>query len=128
MPQPGPHQVVSGRSSVWRASREGLDRIWVEERAIGIENDMSVQIGDWAFQYSRYDEDADVVYLSISEPVPGYGEETPEGDIWRFDDEGQFVGITIMGLRCRIDSPDGLTITLPHKERVENTALERVFA
>ena len=58
----------------------------------------------------------------------GVGEETPEGDIWRFDSDGQFYGITVMGLRRRVDSDDGLTLTLPHRQRVDTSELEPVLA
>jgi uncharacterized protein YuzE len=87
---------------------------------------MSVTIGDWTFNHVVYDDEVDVLYLSLDEPHEGHGEETPEGDIWRFDEDGQFNGITIMGIRRRSEGSDGTTITLPRREVVETSDLEDV--
>lgn len=57
---------------------------------------MTTRIGEWEFDYSRYDADADVLYLSIGAPREGYGEETPEGHFLRFDEHGDFCGVTII--------------------------------
>lgn len=49
---------------------------------------------------SRYDEDADVLYLSFGEPRPGYGEHIDADIVLRHslhDDE--IVGITVIGFR-----------------------------
>jgi uncharacterized protein YuzE len=50
-----------------------------------------------------YDEDADVLYLSISEPQPAVGIDIGEGLVLRYDEvEQNVVGLTIIGLRARL--------------------------
>ena len=88
---------------------------------------MSITIGDWVFEHAVYDSEVDVLYLAVDGPREGYGEETPEGDIARFDDEGQFCGITLIGIRRRLQAGD-VTITLPRIEHVGTAELEAVLA
>lgn len=50
-----------------------------------------------------YDEDADVLYLSIGEPQPAIGIDIGEGLVLRYDEvEQNVVGLTIIGLRARL--------------------------
>ncbi len=50
-----------------------------------------------------YDEDADVLYLSIGEPKPAVGVDIGEGIVVRYDEtENQIVGLTLSGLRARV--------------------------
>ena len=50
-----------------------------------------------------YDEDADVLYLSIGEPKPAVGVDIGEGIVVRYDEsEKQIIGITLTGLRERV--------------------------
>jgi uncharacterized protein YuzE len=50
-----------------------------------------------------YDEEADVLYLSIGEPRPAVGVDIGEGVILRYDEAGrEVVGITMIGLRHRL--------------------------
>ncbi len=79
---------------------------------------MSVRIGDWEFDHNFYDADADVYYLSIGEPREGYGEETPEGHFLRFDESGQFCGVTLIDAQY-LGSSAGLFVTVPSRERVQ---------
>jgi uncharacterized protein YuzE len=73
-----------------------------------------VTIGDWTFDSVEYDAENDVLYLSIGEPREGVGEETPEGHIARFDDDGTFVGVTIFDVQASInEGSGGIKITLP---------------
>lgn len=49
-----------------------------------------------------YDEEADVLYLSVGEPRPAVGIDIGEGLIVRFDEAEQtVVGLTVIGLRAR---------------------------
>jgi uncharacterized protein YuzE len=75
----------------------------------------TIKLGDWFFDSSEYDADADVLYLSIGEPRPGYGEETPEGHIARFDETGEFCGVTLVGVRSTLDKGDAIDVTLPRR-------------
>ena len=50
-----------------------------------------------------YDEDADVLYLSLGEPQPAVGVDIGEGVIVRYDETRQeVVGLTVLGLRTRL--------------------------
>ncbi len=50
-----------------------------------------------------YDEEADVLYLSIGNPGPAVGIDIGEGVILRFDEARQEVaGLTLIGLRARL--------------------------
>ena len=50
-----------------------------------------------------YDEDADVLYLSLGEPQPAAGVDIGDGVIVRYDETRQeVVGLTVLGLRARL--------------------------
>lgn len=50
-----------------------------------------------------YDEEADVLYLSVGEPRPAVGVDIGEGVIARYDEtHKEVVGITLIGLRARL--------------------------
>ena len=51
----------------------------------------------------EYDEDADVLYVSIGEPVEALGVDIGEGAILRYyETRKEVVGLTILGLRARL--------------------------
>ena len=50
-----------------------------------------------------YDEEADVLYLSVGEPRPATGVDIGEGVVVRYDEERkEVVGLTVVGLRARL--------------------------
>jgi uncharacterized protein YuzE len=50
-----------------------------------------------------YDEEADVLYLSIGNPKKAVGVDIGEGVILRYDEvEHEVVGLTLIGLRARL--------------------------
>ena len=50
-----------------------------------------------------YDEDADVLYLSIGEPQPAVALDIGEGVVLRYDEvRREVVGLTLIGLRARL--------------------------
>lgn len=50
-----------------------------------------------------YDEEADVLYLSVGEPRPAIGVDIGEGVVARYDETNrEVVGITLIGLRTRL--------------------------
>lgn len=50
-----------------------------------------------------YDEDADVLYLSVNKPQPAIGIDIGEGLVLRYNEaENSVVGLTIIGLRSRL--------------------------
>ena len=51
----------------------------------------------------KYDEEADVLYLSVGEPRQGVGMDIGEGIIIRYDEaEKEVLGLTLIGLRARV--------------------------
>ena len=50
-----------------------------------------------------YDEEADVLYLTIGESAPAVGVDIGDGVVVRYDEaEKQVVGLTVIGLRERL--------------------------
>ena len=50
-----------------------------------------------------YDEEADVLYLSLGEPQPAVGVDIGEGIVLRYDEaRKEVVGLTLIGLRARL--------------------------
>lgn len=50
-----------------------------------------------------YDEDADVLYLSVGDPSPALGVDIGEGVILRYNEQKREVaGLTILGVRARL--------------------------
>ena len=50
-----------------------------------------------------YDEDADVLYLSIGEPQPAVGVDIGEGVVLRYNEtQKEVVRLTLIGLRARL--------------------------
>ena len=53
---------------------------------------------DW-----EYDDEADVLYLSMGKPKPAVGIDIGEGVVVRYDEaNNEVVGLTVLGLRERI--------------------------
>jgi uncharacterized protein YuzE len=53
---------------------------------------------DW-----KYDEDADVLYLSIGEPTPALGVDIGDGVVVRYDERHtRIVGLTVLAIRKRL--------------------------
>ena len=50
----------------------------------------------------EYDEEADVLYISVGKPQPAVGVDIGDGVVVRFDDKKkEVVGLTIIGFRTR---------------------------
>ena len=50
-----------------------------------------------------YDEDADVLYISVGQPRPALGVDIGEGVIVRYDEAShEVVGLTVIGVRDRL--------------------------
>lgn len=51
----------------------------------------------------KYDEEADVLYLSVGDPQPAVGIDIGPGTVLRYDEnERRVVGLTVIGLRARL--------------------------
>lgn len=89
---------------------------------------MTVQIAGIEFDDVVYDRGADVLYLSVGEPLPASDfDASPEGHYLRFDDKGALVGITIVNARRIFEREGSIPITLP-EHQVEATDLGPVLA
>lgn len=50
-----------------------------------------------------YDDEADVLYLSVGEPRPAIGIDIGEGTVLRYDEaRREVIGVTLVGLRARL--------------------------
>lgn len=50
-----------------------------------------------------YDEDADVLYVSVGEPRPALGVDVGGGVVLRYDEQArELVGLTLVGLRAKL--------------------------
>jgi uncharacterized protein YuzE len=59
--------------------------------------------GDAAAAQWDYDEEADVLYLSVGEPKPAVGVDIGGGVVARYDEaRKEVVGLTIIALRARL--------------------------
>lgn len=51
----------------------------------------------------EYDQEADVLYLSVGDPRPAVGIDIGEGVLVRFDESRkEVVGLTLLGLRAKV--------------------------
>lgn len=51
----------------------------------------------------EYDEEADVLYVSVGEPLPALGVDIGEGVILRYDEKkSEVVGLTVIGVKARL--------------------------
>lgn len=89
-----------------------------------------MQIGDWIFDESSYDPDADVLYLSIGKPRRAVGEQTPEGHIVHFDEEtGEFCAVTIIDVQAILTETGSVDVTVPPQPKpLPRRELDRVLA
>lgn len=91
----------------------------------------SVVIGEWIFDSVDYDAESDVLYLSVGEPRPGYGDETPEGHILRFDEDDVLCGVTLVGIRGVLDKQGEVLVTMPPRPQMhelQRSELDRALA
>lgn len=91
----------------------------------------SIAIGEWIFDSVDYDAESDVLYLSVGEPQPGYGDETPEGHILRFDENDDLCGVTIIGVQEILDKHGEVLVTLPPRPQMHElprSDLDRALA
>jgi uncharacterized protein YuzE len=73
-----------------------------------------IKIASVEFDHHLYDEEADVLYLSVGQPqVPAETDATPEGHAVDFDAAGNIIGMVIVSLRHLLELDGELKITFP---------------
>jgi uncharacterized protein YuzE len=81
------------------------------------------------FDHGDYDADADVLYLHVGEPREAAdSEETPEGDIVRFDANDRVIGLTLVNAKWRVDSAKPFRLTIPHRTIADAGAIQALLA
>jgi YD repeat-containing protein len=89
---------------------------------------MTITVGSITFDRVSYDEDADVLYLSVGDPARAVDfDESSEGHALRYDADGRLVGITIVNAR-RLLERDGAIVVSPPQLRVDGDELAAVLA
>ena len=88
---------------------------------------MALRVGRHTFRYATYDASSDVLYAAIEGPPRGSREPTPEHHVWRFDDDGRFVGITFVAPREQLEREGAVYVTLPTGERERVAGAERLI-
>lgn len=89
---------------------------------------MIVTIGGTTFDRVLYDDDADVLYLHVGDPVSAVDfDESPVGHALRFDATGRMVGMTIVGARRLVDAGAPIAITVPRRLTIDAGALALVI-
>ncbi len=78
----------------------------------------SLAIGEWIFDNVDYDVERDVLYLSIGAPRPGHGDETPEGHILRYDEEGTFCGVTLIDVQKTLEEKGEVIVAVPPRPQL----------
>lgn len=86
---------------------------------------MALRAGPYTFRYVTYDAASDMLYAGF-EPQRRQGsrERTPEDDFLRFDEEGRFVGVTLVNPRLRLEREGAAHVSLPSGDRVRVQGLE----
>ena len=74
---------------------------------------MTIRLGNLEFDHVVYDQDADVLYLSVGEPrEPARQEANPEGHLVRYDAEDRVIGITLVNAKWLSERDGEITVTL----------------
>ena len=75
----------------------------------------TIQIGPYTFHHISYDEEGDVLYLSVEGPQEAAdGEETPEGHVIRYDGDEHVIGVSIVNAKWILDNDRAVVLTLPN--------------
>jgi uncharacterized protein YuzE len=59
-----------------------------------------------------YDKQADAMYIKLNDRDVAYSEENPSGVVVDFDDNGDMVGIELLEVSKRTDSPEDMVYEL----------------
>jgi uncharacterized protein YuzE len=86
---------------------------------------VSLRAGRYTFPYVTYDAPSDVLYASVQpQRSQGRRERTPEQHFLRYDDEGRFVGLTLVEPRSQLEREGAVYVSLPSGDRVRVQGIE----
>jgi uncharacterized protein YuzE len=85
---------------------------------------VSIRAGQYTFSHVTYDGPSDVLYAAVDRPRPGTRRETPEADVLRFDERGEFFGVILNNPRARLEREGAVKLTLPSGELVRVQGVE----
>ncbi len=85
---------------------------------------VSIRAGSYTFRHVTYDAPSDVLYAAIDVPRAGTRRETPESDVLRFDDHGEFFGVILRNPRARLEREGSVSLTLPSGDLVRVQGIE----
>lgn len=86
---------------------------------------MALRAGPHTFRYATYDASSDVLYAGFErQRQQGSRERTVEGDYLRYDEEGRFIGITLVDPRSRLERDGAVYLSLPSGDRARVQGLE----
>jgi uncharacterized protein YuzE len=85
---------------------------------------VSIRAGSYTFTHVTYDAPSDVLYAALEAPRPGTRMETPEADILRFDERGEFFGVILVNPRQRLERDGAVSVTLPSGDLVRVQGVE----
>lgn len=88
----------------------------------------SVPFEDVIFDKVDWDRDVDVLYMSTSGVTPVEREETPEGHVLRFDENGKICGMTIIGLSQYMAPTENSKVAFSQRHEVDISRLNLVGA
>jgi uncharacterized protein YuzE len=89
---------------------------------------MSVAFEDVIFDMVDHDQEADVLYMSTSGVTPVEREETDEGHVLRFDENGKICGMTIIGISRFLEPTENSTVEFSQRRQVDISELNLVEA
>jgi hypothetical protein len=86
---------------------------------------VSLRAGPYTFRSVTYDAPSDILYAGIdTQPQRASRVPTPEEHFLRFDDEGRFVGVTLVEPRSQLERQGAVYISLPSGDRVRVQGIE----
>lgn len=81
---------------------------------------MTVTFGTITFDKVSFDTDADVLYLAVEGAQAAHWQESPEGHVLRFDEDGNLMGVTIIDVHEHLEDGVGnINITVPKRVELE---------
>ena len=85
---------------------------------------MGLRLGRHNFTRVVYDGASDVLYATLPGVEPSHRENTPEEDVWLFDEVGRLIGVRVVEPRARWERDGAVWISLPSGERERATGME----